>query len=71
MLFRGYQVGESSRPVHAGLIGNDSLMIVDEAHLSGAFLDTLEAVRGRYMKWADCAPANQLRLVQMSATIKA
>ena len=70
LLFRGYQVGDSSRPVHAGLIGNDSLMIVDEAHLSKAFLDTLGAVQDRYMKWAECPPAKPVRLVQMSATMK-
>ena len=69
LLFRGYQVGDSSRPVHAGLIGNDSLIILDEAHLSRAFGDTLAAVRGRYLTWADCPPAKPLRLVQMSATI--
>jgi CRISPR-associated endonuclease/helicase Cas3 len=69
LLFRGYQVGESSRPVHAGLIGNDSLIIVDEAHLSTAFLDTLAAVRDRYMTWAEYPPAKPLRLVRMSATM--
>ena len=36
LLFRGYvQVGPSSRPVHAGLIGTDSLIIVYEAHSPG------------------------------------
>jgi CRISPR-associated endonuclease/helicase Cas3 len=69
LLFRGYQVGESSRPVHAGLIGNDSLVILDEAHLSTAFRNTLEALRERYMTWAKLPPAKPLRLVEMSATI--
>jgi CRISPR-associated endonuclease/helicase Cas3 len=69
LLFRGYQVGESSRPVHAGLIGNDSMIILDEAHLSTAFRDTLGAVLERYMIWAKVPPAKPLRLVQMSATI--
>jgi CRISPR-associated endonuclease/helicase Cas3 len=69
LLFRGYQVGDSSRPVHAGLIANDSLMIVDEAHLSTAFIDTLAAVGDRYMRWAESPPAKPFRLVQMSATI--
>jgi CRISPR-associated endonuclease/helicase Cas3 len=75
LLFRGYQVGDSSRPVHAGLIGSDSLIIVDEAHLSTAFLDTLAAIRDRYITWAEINRTNDtplitpFRLVEMSATI--
>ena len=70
LLFRGYQVGDSSRPVHAGLIGGDSLIIVDEAHLSTAFLATLAAIRDRYITWAEVSTAKPFRLVEMSATIR-
>lgn len=68
LLFRGYQVGNSSRPVHAGLIGNDSLIILDEAHHSTAFRDTLAALQERYMTWAECPPAKPLRFVQIAST---
>ena len=68
LLFRGYQVGERSRSVHAGLIGNDSLLILDEAHLSNAFYQTLQSVAGKYSKWAEQAPSRPLTVVKMSAT---
>lgn len=55
LLFRGY--GLMSQPrnslsVHAGLIGHDALVILDEAHLSRPFAETLAAV-ARYRRWAD------------------
>ena len=70
LLFRGYGVSPSSRPVHAALIANDSLLIVDEAHLSRPFLETVEAVR-RYQGagWREESVAPGLRLVEMSATV--
>lgn len=60
LLFRGYQVSDGAKPVHAALVGNDALMVVDEAHLSQPFLSTLRA--------AEHGGAS-IRLVQMSATL--
>lgn len=68
LLFRGYQVGERSRSVHAGLAGNDSLLILDEAHLSNAFHETLQALTSRYAAWGECLPARFPTVVKMSAT---
>ncbi len=44
LLFRGYGLGRSGRVVHAGLVGDDSLILLDEAHLSDPFWTTAKAI---------------------------
>lgn len=73
LLFRGYGVTEFQRPIHAGLIAHDSLIVVDEAHISQPFVETLEAVRDFMTKddgraWAEVVIPRPLRVVQMTAT---
>lgn len=65
LLFRGYGVSWSMRPVHAGLLGTDTLYILDEAHLSGPFVRLLRSVEDMRMKMGWDGPGP---VVEMSAT---
>jgi CRISPR-associated endonuclease/helicase Cas3 len=72
LLFRGYGVSDAMSPVHAGLVGNDSLFVLDEAHLSEPFRRTLARVKDYHSgKWAEKPLGAPFRVVSMSATISA
>lgn len=71
LLFRGYGVSTLAAPVQAALIAYDSLVLLDEAHISSPFLETLNGVR-RYLdpaRWAERAvAARPMVVVPMTAT---
>jgi CRISPR-associated endonuclease/helicase Cas3 len=69
LLFRGYGVSERAWPIHAGLVGCDSLIILDEAHCSEPFRQTLSAVRSIQSDEQEALPGlRPLQVVEMSAT---
>lgn len=67
LLFRGYGVSPNARPIHAALLANDALLILDEAHTAKAFSQTLEAVR-QLRKEADEPIKLPFAAVQLTAT---
>jgi CRISPR-associated endonuclease/helicase Cas3 len=46
LLFSGYRSSYKLRPLDAGLLGQDTLLVLDEAHLSGPFEKLVRALGG-------------------------
>jgi CRISPR-associated endonuclease/helicase Cas3 len=44
LLFSGYRSGFKSKPLQAGLLGQDSLLLLDEAHLSKPFAKLITSI---------------------------
>ncbi len=47
LLFRGYGVSDRRKPIDAALVGTDSLVLVDEAHLAQVMVTTLTEAQVR------------------------
>lgn len=72
LLFRGYGVSEYARPIHAAMVGTDSLIILDEAHLSQPFLQTLVRIdHYRSDAWCQKPLRTPVAVTVMTATPRA
>ncbi len=65
LLFSGYGDWRYGRAHHAGLIGQDALIIHDEAHLTPAFSDLLRSVAHAQGQSAESRP---IQVMELSAT---
>ncbi|MGE5611016.1 MAG: type I-U CRISPR-associated helicase/endonuclease Cas3 [Bacillota bacterium] len=70
LLFRGYGLSDYRKPIDAALAGNDSVILLDEAHLARPFFQTVRAIE-RFRKkkpWARDPLPSPFKLIVMSAT---
>lgn len=67
LLFRAYGRRSGTWPIYAGLVANDSLILLDEAHCAQPFMQTLHSIQ-KFRNWAESSLGRQFNPVVMSAT---
>ncbi|OFW34485.1 MAG: hypothetical protein A3G76_16840 [Acidobacteria bacterium RIFCSPLOWO2_12_FULL_65_11] len=70
LLFSGYRAGFKAKPLYAGFLGQDALLVHDEAHLEPAFqqlLTTIEREQREGERTGEL-PWPKLRVMELSAT---
>ena len=65
LLFAGYGCGFKSRPLHAGFLGQDTLLVHDEAHLEPAFQELVGAIESEQKR---CRDFGRFRVMALTAT---
>lgn len=69
LLFRGYGLGRSRAATHAGLLGIDTLIVHDEAHLAPAFSGVLREIEQLARPSAVAVGRPPLQVIEMTATL--
>lgn len=67
LLFSGYRIGYKTRPLHAGFLGQDALIVHDEAHLEPAFQELLLQIEAEQRRAGD---RWRLHVMELSATVR-
>jgi CRISPR-associated endonuclease/helicase Cas3 len=70
LLFEGYGVSRKLRPYHAGLLGADSLVVLDEAHLVPPFEHLLRAIASDSGIRPPNLPVPRFHVLALSATAR-
>jgi len=72
LLFSGYGLGFRTRPLHAGFLGQDALIVHDEAHLEPAFQKLLTTIEREQQEGERSGqlPWPKLRVVKLTATTR-
>ncbi len=65
LLFSGYGCGFKSRPLHAGFLGQNTLLVHDEAHLEPAFQELIAAIESEQQR---CREFGRFRVLALTAT---
>jgi len=65
LLFSGYTIGFKTRPHHAALLAQDTVLVHDEAHLEPAFQKLLGSLTAAQIASAD---PRKLRVIELTAT---
>lgn len=65
LLFSGYGRGFKSRPLHAGFLGQDTLLVHDEAHLESAFQELIAAIESEQQRRKEF---RRFRVMALTAT---
>jgi len=67
LLFSGYGCGFKSKPLHAGFLGQDVLLVHDEAHLEPAFQTLIKTIEKEQER---CQDFGTFRVMQLTATTR-
>jgi CRISPR-associated endonuclease/helicase Cas3 len=65
LLFSGYGIGFKSKPLHAGFLGQDVLLVHDEAHLEPAFQQLIVEIQKEQKR---CHEFGKFHVMELSAT---